>query len=146
VLETLKKHQLLENLKKCEFVQQSLVHLGYVISGGELKIDPSNMEAIMKWLVPTNASEVMSFIGVAQYLRKFIASFLVVTRPLQTIIASGKNFHFGKGQKRDFEGLKNKIIEAPVLALPNLQRHIEVEIDASGYAMGVVLMKGERIV
>ena len=35
VLETLKKHQLLENLKKCEFIQQSLVYLGYVM-GGEL--------------------------------------------------------------------------------------------------------------
>jgi hypothetical protein len=39
VLETLKKHQLLDNLKKCEFSQQSLVYLGYVIGGGELKID-----------------------------------------------------------------------------------------------------------
>lgn len=58
VLETLKKHQLLENLKKCKFSQQSLVYLGYVISGGELKIDPSKMQAIMKWSVPTNVSEV----------------------------------------------------------------------------------------
>jgi hypothetical protein len=35
VLETLKKHQLLANLKKCEFVQQSLVYLGYVFGGGK---------------------------------------------------------------------------------------------------------------
>ena len=45
VLETLKKHKLLANIKKCDFVQQSLVYLGYVINGGELKIDPSKMEA-----------------------------------------------------------------------------------------------------
>jgi len=76
VLETLKKHQLLENLKNCEFAQQPLVHLGYVIGGGELKIDPSKMEAIMKWPMPTNVFEVRSSIGAAQYLRKFIASFL----------------------------------------------------------------------
>lgn len=48
VLETLKKHQLLENIKKCEFAQQSLLYLGYLIGGGELKIDPSKMEATMK--------------------------------------------------------------------------------------------------
>lgn len=97
VLETLKKHQLLENLNKCDFSQQSLVYLGYVIGGGELKIDPSKMEAIMKWSVPTNVTKVRSFIGAAQYLRKFIASFLEVAAPLHTIIASGKSFQWGKG-------------------------------------------------
>jgi hypothetical protein len=63
VLETLKKHQLLANLNKCEFAQQSLVYLGYVIDGGELKIDPAKMEAIMKWSVPTNVTEVRSFVN-----------------------------------------------------------------------------------
>jgi hypothetical protein len=61
VLETLKKHKLLANLKKCDFSQQCLVYLGYVISGGELKIDLAKMEAIMKWLVLTNFIEVRSF-------------------------------------------------------------------------------------
>ena len=48
VLETWKKHQLLANVKKCEFAQQSLVYLAYVIGGGELKIDPTKMKAITK--------------------------------------------------------------------------------------------------
>jgi hypothetical protein len=47
VLETLKKHQLLDNLKRCEFSQQSLVFLGYVIGGGEFNIDSINMEVII---------------------------------------------------------------------------------------------------
>jgi hypothetical protein len=63
VLETLKKHQLLDNLNKCEFAQQLLVYLGYVISGGELKIDPAKMEAIIKWSVPTNVTKVGIFLG-----------------------------------------------------------------------------------
>ena len=44
VLVTLKTHQLLENIKKCEFSQYSLVYLCSVIGGGELKIDPVKME------------------------------------------------------------------------------------------------------
>eukprot|EP00253_Pinus_taeda_P014012 PITA_14012 len=120
VLETLKKHQLLENLKKCKLAQQSLVYFGYVVGGGELKIDPSKMEAIMKWSVPTNVTEVRSFIEAAQYLRKFIALFLVVEALLHAIIASGKSFQWGKGQQKVFDELKKKISEAPILALPNL--------------------------
>lgn len=142
MLETLKKHQLLPNLKKCKFVQQSLVYLGYVIGGGELNIDPSKMEAIMKWLVPTNVTKVRSFIGATQYLRKFIALFSAVAVPLHAITTSGKSFQWGKWQQKAFNELKKKISEAPVLALPNLQLPFEVETDASGYAMGDVLMQG----
>jgi hypothetical protein len=98
VLETLKKHQLLENLKKCEFAQQCLVSLGYVIGEGEIGIDPTKIEAIMKWPIPTNVNEVRSFVGVTQYSRKFIASFLVIVAPLHAIKISGKSFQWGKNQ------------------------------------------------
>ena len=52
------------------------MYLGYVIGGGELKIDPTKMEAIMKWFVPTNVFVLGSFNGEAQSLKKFIASLL----------------------------------------------------------------------
>lgn len=40
--------------------------------------------------------------------------------------------------------LKRKISEAQILALPNLQKHFEIEADASGYAVGAVLMQEGR--
>jgi len=88
VMEILKKHQLLANLKKRESTQHSLVYLGYVIGGGELKIDPSNMEVIKKWSVP----EVRIFIGGPQYLRKFISSFSTLEVVLHAITKGGKSF------------------------------------------------------
>jgi len=68
------------------------VYLGYVIGGGELKINHSKMEAIMKWWMSTNVFEVRSFIGVVEYLRKFIASFSMVVALLHTITTSGNIF------------------------------------------------------
>lgn len=96
VLETLKKNQLLANLKKCKFFQQYSVYLGYVIDGGKLKMDPTKMEAIMKWSFPKNCTEVRSFGGGLQFLQKFIASFLVVVAPLHVLITSNKSFQWGK--------------------------------------------------
>jgi hypothetical protein len=60
---TLKNHHLLDNLKKCDFSRQSLVYLGYAIGGEELKIDLAKMDAIIKWLVPTNVTKYRSFVG-----------------------------------------------------------------------------------
>jgi hypothetical protein len=62
-----------------------------VISVWELNIDHAKMEAIIKWLVPTNVIEVRIFVGEAQYLRKFIASFSRVVAPLHAIRVSGKS-------------------------------------------------------
>jgi hypothetical protein len=98
------------------------------------------MEAIMKWPVPTNSTEVRSFVGETQYLWKFIASFSAIVAPLHAITSSGKSFQWLKNQQKAFEELKRNINQAPVLALPNLHKPFEVEMDASGYAMGVVLM------
>jgi hypothetical protein len=64
------------------------------------------MEAIMKWMVPTNVTEVRIFIGEKKCLRKFIASFLAVFAPPHTITMSGKSFQWGKNQKKDFDELK----------------------------------------
>ena len=142
--ETLKNHQLLANINKCEFSQQYLMYLGYVIGGGELKIDLVKMEAIMKYTVPTNFIKVRSFVGAARYLRKFIASFSAIVAPLHAITASGNSFRLGKNQQKAFDELKGKISQAPVLALPNLQNPFEVETDASGYAMGAFFMQGGK--
>jgi hypothetical protein len=122
------------------------VYLGYVIGGGKLKIDPTKMEAIMKWLVPTIFTKVMSFVGETQYLWEFIASFLAVVAPLHPITASGESFKWGKNQHKAFNELKRKIIQAPVLTLTNLKNPFEVETYKSGYVMGEILMQGGRLV
>ena len=108
---------MLENIKKCDFTQQYLVYLGYVICGGELKIDPAKMEAIMKWLVPTNVYEFRSSIGETQYLRKSIASFSVVAPPLHIITTSGKIFQWENGKYWASQELQKKISQALVMEL-----------------------------
>jgi hypothetical protein len=54
------------------------------------------MEVTMKCPVPTNCTKFRSFVGVAQYLQKFIASFSTVVAPLHTITMGSKSFQWGK--------------------------------------------------
>jgi hypothetical protein len=77
-----------------------------MINGGELKIHPTKMEAIMKCPFPTNVTEVMRFVGVSQYLGNFIASFSTVVAPLHSITTSGKSFQWGKNHQKYFDEIK----------------------------------------
>jgi hypothetical protein len=116
-----------------------------VIGGGELNIDPTKMEAILKWSTPTTVTEVRGFVGASQHFLKFIASLLVVVSPLHTITLSGKSFQWRKNYHMAFDELNKMINQAPIIALPNLQKPFKVEIVASGYAIIEVLMQGVRL-
>ena len=63
-----------------------------MIGGGALKIDPTNIEFIINWIVPTNVTEPRSFDGETHFLWNFIAYFSVISTPLHAITTSGKSF------------------------------------------------------
>jgi hypothetical protein len=102
------------------------------------------MEAIMKWIVLINVIKFKSFVGETQNLWKFISSFSSIAEPLHNIIMSGKSFEWVKNQQKDFDELKINISQPPCPTLPKFQKNFKVEIDASVYSMGVVLMQGGR--
>ncbi|KAI5311989.1 hypothetical protein L3X38_041162 [Prunus dulcis] len=139
VLEVLRTNQLQLNGKKCEFGKQHLVYLGFIVGAGELKVDLEKVQVLSQWTTPYTVTEVQSFIGACQYLRKFIRHFSQIATPLYSLTKANQKFEWSKNHEESFQLLKQKITEAPVLALPNLQKPFEVEADASNYAMGAIL-------
>jgi hypothetical protein len=141
VLDVLKKEKSFLKMSKCEFGKTSLIYLGNIFGGGELKIDPSKVKVILELPKPNNVMEVRSFLGAAQYWRKFIANFSSIAAPLHAVISVKKVFQWGGKQQKSFDTLKEKISLVPVLALPNLRQPFEIQTDASNYAMGEVLLQ-----
>lgn len=67
VLDVLKRKQLYLKMSKCEFGKTSLVYLGHIVRGGELKIDPSKVDVILNFPWPKIVTEVRSLLGETQY-------------------------------------------------------------------------------
>ena len=84
--------------------------------------------------------EVRSFLGAVQYWRKFISHFSFIASPLHALTSYKVYFQWGGKQQQAFDTIKKKIVSTPILALPYLQQPFEIETDASGYAMGFVLL------
>eukprot|EP00253_Pinus_taeda_P021122 PITA_21122 len=140
-LDYLKRENIYVKLSKCEFGKTSFNYLGHIVGGGELKINPYKIVVIVNWSKPKSAIEVRSFVGATQYWRNFIANFSLIATPLHGLIGLKKVFQWGGKWQKAFNTLKEKIGTTPVLALPDLQRPFDIEMDASGYAMGAVLMQ-----
>ena len=94
-LDVLKRENIYVKLSKCEFGKTYLNYLGYIVGGGELKIDPSKVKVIVNWPKPNTVTEVRSFLGVAQYWRKFIANFSLIATPLHAFTSLKQVFQWG---------------------------------------------------
>ena len=101
----------------------------------------------MEWPKPKNVGEVRSFHGLASFYKKFIRNFSAIGNAMtETIRGDKKKFKWTHGVDKSFETLKQKVIELPLLDLPNFNKVFQVECDASGSAIGVVLsQKGKPI-
>ena len=100
VLDVLKKEKLFLKMSKCEFGKTYLGYLGYIVGGGDLKIDPSKVEVILNWPKPNTVTEVRSFLVAAQYWRKFIANFSSIAATLHALTSVKKVFHWGDMQQK----------------------------------------------
>ena len=94
---------------------------------------------MLKWPVSRNIKEVQKFLGLANYYRRFIKDFAKLAAPLHVLVRKEQKWKWEKKQERAFEKLKAVFTTEPVLAIPNINREIRVEADASDYATREIL-------
>jgi hypothetical protein len=92
VLQVLREHQLYSKLSKCSFYQEQIHYLGNIISKEGIVVDPENIEAIREWSVPKNVTEVISFMGLASYYKRFIVGFSKIAHPITSLQRKEKKF------------------------------------------------------
>ena len=77
----------------------------------------------------------------AQYWRNFISNFSSIAAPLHALTSTKQVFQWGGKHQKYFDALKENISLASVLPLPYLRQPFDIQIDASNYAMGAVLLQ-----
>ena len=143
VLSTLRKHKLYAKQTKCVFVVDQVEYLGHIISEKGVATDPAKIAAVKDWPLPTNISQLRSLLGFFGYYRRFIANYGVICRPLHDMLKQD-GFQWTDTQTAVVQKLKESLITAPVLALPDFSSPFTLETDACGYGIGSVLMQKGR--
>ena len=151
VLSLLWKHQLRAKLSKCEFSKPEIHFLGHVVGRDGIKVDPTKIAVIAKWLRPKNLKELQAFLGLGNYFRKFVRHFSTMVAPLTALTGNdaAKAFNWdawGQAELTAFERLKEALVSAPVLAVPDRDKPFQVHTDASVVGTGGVLLQEGRII
>ncbi|KAJ9545341.1 hypothetical protein OSB04_025048 [Centaurea solstitialis] len=146
VLKVLRDEKLYAKFSKCEFWLHEVQFLGHVVSRDGIKVDPAKIEAMMNWKSPTNPSEIRSFLGLAGYYRRFTQDFSKIASPLTVLTKKNAKFLWSDKQEEAFRTLKEKLCQAPVLALPDGTEDFIVYSDASKMGLGCVLMQRGKVI
>ena len=93
-LKLLRKHKLYVGLRKCDFYKYRIHYLGHIISDEGIYVDPEKIEAIMNWPTPRNVTDVISFMVLAGYYRRFIEGLSKVSHPITYFQKKGINFEW----------------------------------------------------
>ena len=112
--------------------------LGVIVDKGQVKMEQEKIKAVKEWKTPMKIKDVESFLGFANFYRRFIHNFSHTAKPLNELKGK-KEWKWEKEHQEAFEELKEKITSQLVLSLPRREGKFRIETDASGLAIGGVL-------
>ncbi|GJU78624.1 putative mitochondrial protein [Tanacetum coccineum] len=138
VLQVMKDKTLYAKKSKCYFAVPQVEYLGHIISAQGVSIDPSKIEAMQKWPIPSTLKQFRGFLGLTGYYKRFIKDYASISQPL-VALKKKDAFKWNPSAKLAYHKLKEAMVKAPVLALPNFDQDFVVETDASGKGIGAVL-------
>jgi transposase InsO family protein len=139
VLERLNYYGLLCNMKKSKFFCSEVKYLGFKISNNSVHVDEDKIEVIKEWKIPNSVTEVRSFLGLANYYRRFIKGYTQLAVPLLELTKKEKGFQWSENCQKSFDSIKEALSSAPVLRMPNFALDFHIWPDASNVAAGGVL-------
>ncbi|CUA78024.1 Transposon Tf2-7 polyprotein [Rhizoctonia solani] len=144
VLRCLQENQLFCKASKCFFNITTVEYLGIMISPEGISIEKGKVEAVQNWPTPKTRKQVQSFLGFANFLRRFVPDFSKMSRPLNDLIPKDAKWQWGDKEEKGFMDIKRALCEAPVLRHPDPEKPYFLETDASGVAMGAVLSQRQE--
>ena len=78
---------------KCSLFQWEVAFLGHVVSRDSVCCDPQKIECVANWSVPKSVTDVRSFLGTANYYRRYIQNFAEIAEPLVHVTRKNVSFN-----------------------------------------------------
>ncbi|GJX64552.1 reverse transcriptase domain-containing protein, partial [Tanacetum coccineum] len=109
-------------------------------------VDPAKIEAVKNWTSPTTPTEIRQFLVLADYYWRFIKDFSKIAKSLTKLTQKNKKYIWGENQESTFQLLKQKLCDAPILALLEGNDDFVIYCNASHQGLGAVLMQREKVI
>ncbi|KAG5727488.1 hypothetical protein E4T56_gene12005 [Termitomyces sp. T112] len=134
---------LAEHSEHCSFHTTEVEYFGVIVTPNGVRMDPAKVDAILNWPSPRNVKEVQSFLGFANFYRRFIDNYSRITKPLNQLTQKDTPWDWDSKCQSVFLLLKKAFTSAPVLRHFDPSLLIVLKCDASDYAIAGILSQSD---
>ena len=122
-------------------MRDSIKYLGRMVDRHGVRPDPEAVEVVLTWKALRTDTQLMSFMGSANYYHELIKGYAVKVYPIQKLMRNkGKKFEWNEKTQAAFENIKRELWKAPVLGMPTEKGMYVLDTDVS-----VVTISGARM-
>ena len=139
VLQRMRENNLTANPDKCLFNQSSIDFFGHHLSADGISADDKKISSLINASAPKNATEARSFLGLAQYLARFIKDFASISAPIRQLTHKNAKWVWGPEEQHAFACLKARMATPEVMKYFNPSLETELIVDASPVGLGAIL-------
>lgn len=132
------------NKEKMEQKVSSVTFMGHTITENGLEVDKEKVKAIENFPVPTNVSELRSFLGMMNFISKFIQNCADLAHPLHNLLRKNVPWNWSSAQDKAFQTIKEKISNSARLSYYDPTKELILENDASEYGLGSTMLQQEK--
>ena len=141
LFERLAEANLTVNLAKSEFFHATVEYLGHKVGQGFVRPISAKVESINNFPSPSNKKELMRFLGMVGFYRKFCPNFSTVVGPLTNLLQKRAAYEWSELCEDSFKKIKSVLISSPVLSTPDFSKQFKLTVDASDIGVGAALFQ-----
>ena len=139
IIKRLEENDLYVKPEKCKWKVREVGFLGVVMGPEGIKMVKVKVKGVLEWPTPKCVKDMQKFLGLVNYYHRFIKGFAAVARPLHDMVKKDKKWDWIERQEKALKELKEWFTKELVLAAPDIDKKMRIEVDASDYVMGGVL-------
>ncbi|RLV71470.1 hypothetical protein DV515_00017417, partial [Chloebia gouldiae] len=127
--------------EKAQLVRKSVLYLGCELAQGQRRLGTNRVEAICSIPLPRSHQELRSFLGMVGWCRLWILNFGLIAKHLYEALKEPQ-LDWTPVRKKAFLDLKQALMEAPALGLPDLNKDFQLYVyERQKLALGVLTQK-----
>ena len=134
------------NKDKCIFSVNKITFFGHVFSNAGVSADPEKVKSIVGQSPPQNSAEIRSFLGMTQYVARYIPHYATLTEPLRRLTRQDVPWRWSRDEQNSFDNLKSALSSSHVMVYFDPHKHTEVLVDASPVGVSAILTQEGKVV
>ncbi|GBN53209.1 Retrovirus-related Pol polyprotein from transposon 17.6 [Araneus ventricosus] len=127
--------------EKYQICQTRVTFLGHTLSSDGIAFNKSKLERILSMSTPEDKQRLYQYLGMINYLLKFLPNSLILIAPLRELIKNNTVWLWNPSYDKILDRVKEQITKSPVLAFVDSKVESEIVVDASPFGLGAVLQQ-----